>query len=360
MNIKDQNIDEYFLNMRKCTKCVLPETFPGIEFDENNECNYCKNYEPMSPKGEEAFLKFLSNYKGKGKEYDVLVPISGGRDSAFVLHQMVKKYKTRVKAITVDSGFTFDEGYRNLRVMTEKLNIPHVILKNEKRIKVAKRNVKIKFKGWIKNPSINTVIPILNAGDKTMNFQMYKYAKEQNIPLVLGGNIIGNASVEQDHWKTGYMGVFPNEQGVYSTKDKLILLFKYGIEYLKNPYNYRLSILYEYAGGFFTYFFDTIRRPKNVDSTGFYDYIYWDEKKIIETITAKELDWKGANDTKTTWRIDDSAYPMINYLMYKLVGFTEHDEMYSKMIREGQITRETALDRLEEDHKPFYSYSGLT
>ena len=38
--------------------------------------------------------------------------------------------------------------------------------------------------------------------------------------------------------------------------------------------------------------------------------------------------------------------------MYKLVGFTEHDEMYSKMIREEQIIRKIALDRLKEDHKP--------
>jgi glutaminase len=34
------------------------------------------------------------------------------------------------------------------------------------------------------------------------------------------------------------------------------------------------------------------------------------------------------------------------------VGFTEHDEMYSKMIREGQITREQALQRCSLDHKP--------
>ena len=32
-------------------------------------------------------------------------------------------------------------------------------------------------------------------------------------------------------------------------------------------------------------------------------------------------------------------------MYYKLVGFTEHEEMYSKMIREGQISRKTALKR---------------
>lgn len=123
------------------------------------------------------------------------------------------------------------------------------------------------------------------------------------------------------------------------------------MEFLKNKANYRFSIISEYIAGAYTYLFDNFRKPKNVDNVGFYDYIYWDEKTILDTIT-KEIDWQVASDSKTTWRIDDSAYPLINYLLYNLVGFTEHDEMYSKMIREGQITREVALNRLKEDQKP--------
>ena len=67
------------------------------------------------------------------------------------------------------------------------------------------------------------------------------------------------------------------------------------------------------------------------------------------------MEWKSAPDATTTWRIDDLAYPLINYIYYNLVGFTEHDEMYSKMIREEQITREKALERVNKDHKPRWS-----
>ena len=91
----NQESPEKLKNLKRCSKCVLPETFPGIKFDEKGECNYCKTYEPMNPLGEEKFIKLLSKYKGKGEEFDVLVPISGGRDSAYVLHQIVKKYKMR-------------------------------------------------------------------------------------------------------------------------------------------------------------------------------------------------------------------------------------------------------------------------
>lgn len=350
MKVRD-DVKDYFSSMRRCTKCVLPETFPGIEFDNEGVCNYCKSYEPMNPLGEDAFIKLLSKYRGKGKEYDVLVPISGGRDSSYVVHQMVKKYNMRVIGVTVDSGFTCEEGWRNIRVLVEKLNIPYVILRNEEKIIRAKKNTKIKFNGWLKQPSINMIIPVLNAGDKTMNYQMYQYAVDNNISLMLGGNVVGNAKVEQNNWKTGFMGIFPNDRGIYTTKDKIRLIFHYGLEFVKNKYNFRLPIISEYFSGTITFFFDKLRKPKNLNNIGFYDYIYWDEKKILDTII-KELDWKGADDTETTWRIDDTAYPLINYIMYNLVGFTEHDEMYSRMIREEQTTRSKALERLEDDHKP--------
>jgi len=350
MRIRNEDIEEYFTIMRRCTKCLLPETFPGIEFNENGVCNYCLNYEPVKVFGEEEFKKVLSKYRNKGEKYDCIVPISGGRDSSFVLHQLVKKYKMRVLALTVDSGAILPEGYRNIKRVTEVLNVEHVWLKDEKQIETARQNTKIKFHGWLKKPSIHTIVPVLNSGDKTMNLRMCNYAKENRIPLVMGGNIIGNSTFEQDHWKTGFLGVFPDEHGVYSTPDKIRLSVLFWLEYLKNRSNFHIPILKEYLEGASVYFFESVLKPKGVNSIGFFDYIYWHEKEVVSTVT-RELDWKGASDATTTWRIDDAAYPLMNYIYYKLVGFTEHDEMYSKMIREGQISREEALERCLADHE---------
>ena len=350
MRISNEDIEEYFTNMKRCTKCILPETFPGIEFDENGVCNYCLNYELVKVFGEKELERVLSKYINKGEKYDCIVPISGGRDSSFVLHQMVKKYKMRVLTLTVDSGALLPEGYRNIKRVTEVLNVEHVWLKDEKQIETAHKNTKIKFHGWLKKPSINTIVPVLNSGDKTMNLRMYRYAKENRIPLVMGGNIIGNSTFEQEHWKTGFLGVFPDEHGVYSTPDKIRLSFLFWLEYLKNPSNFHIPIFKEYLEGASVYFFESVLKPRGVDSLGFFDYIYWNEKEVVSTVT-EELDWKGASDATTTWRIDDAAYPLMNYLYYKLVGFTEHDEMYSKMIREGQISREEALKRCLADHE---------
>ncbi len=336
--------------MLRCTKCVLPETFPGIGFDEHGVCNYCLDYQPMKAFGEKELENVLSQHRNKGERYDCIAPVSGGRDSSFVLHEMVKKYEMRTLALTVDSGFILPEGYRNIRRAIEMLNVDHVFLRDENKIEIAQRNCRMKFHGWLNKPSIHTIVPVLNSGDKTMNLRMARYARQNNIPLIMGGNVIGNCTIEQEHWKTGYLGVFPDEHGVYTLPDRVRLMLLFLLEYLKNTSNFKLPILKEYLTGILVYFFESQLRPKGVVLIGFWDYIYWNEKEIVSTVFDK-LDWQGAPDHTTTWRIDDSAYPLLNYLYYRLVGFTEHDEMYSKMIREGQITRDEALKRVSADHE---------
>jgi uncharacterized paraquat-inducible protein A len=44
---REMDMKEIFGNIRRCTKCILPETFPGIEFDEDGVCNYCWAYISM-------------------------------------------------------------------------------------------------------------------------------------------------------------------------------------------------------------------------------------------------------------------------------------------------------------------------
>lgn len=344
------DIKDFLFSLRRCSKCLLPETFPGIEFDEEGVCNYCRNYRPIKVLGEEELKRALDKYRGKGDKYDCLVAISGGRDSTYVLQQIVAKYNMRTLALTVDSGFTTGEGHRNIKVTTETLGVNHVYIRNENHIETSWRNLKTMFRAWLKKPSINTIVPTLNAADKTMNLQIYKYAHEHKIPLVIGGNNIGNCSFEQEHFKTGYMGVFPDERGNYTVAGKIKLITFFTWEFLKNTTHYRWSLIKSYASGTLVYFFESLLKPSDVDTLGFYDYVYWNEKEIIPAITS--IGWRGAEDTTATWRIDDMMYPLIDYIYLRLVGFNEFDEFYSKLIREGQISREEALKRSLSERLP--------
>jgi glucosamine--fructose-6-phosphate aminotransferase (isomerizing) len=337
--------------MKRCTRCILPETFPGITFDEEGVCNYCRDYTKVSVLGEEELKRELSKYKGKGEDYDCLVPISGGRDSSFTLYQIVEKYEMRSLATTVDSGAITPEGYHNIEKVTKALDVEHVWLVDKNHIETARRNTKTKFHAWLKKPSIHTIVPTLNAGDKTMNLRIFKLAHEKGIPLVLGGNNIGNSTFEQEHFKTGFLGVFPNERGFYSTFDKVRLSFLFGWEFVKNRHNYHWSVFKEYLGGAFVYFFETLQKPADVETLGFYDYVCWSEKEVVPTVT-NQLGWCGASDTVATWRVDDAAYPLIDYLYLRLVGFNEFDEFYSKLVREGQVSRDEGLKRCLLENQP--------
>jgi hypothetical protein len=340
-----------FETMKRCTRCILPETFPGIVYDEEGVCNYCREYTPVNILGEEALKLELSKYRDRGERFDCLVPISGGRDSSYTLYQIVEKFKMRTLATTVDSGAITAEGYRNIEKVTKALDVEHIWIVDKKHIETAQRNTKMKFHAWLEKPSIHTIVPTLNAGDKTMNLRIFKLAHENGIPLVLGGNNIGNSTFEQEHFKTGYLGVFPNDRGFYSTFDKIKLAFLFGWEFVKNHHNYHWAVFKEYLAGAFVYFFETLQKPEDVDTLGFYDYVYWNEKEVVPTVTS-QIGWCGASDTAATWRIDDAAYPLIDYLYLRLVGFNEFDEFYSKLIRERQVTRDEGLKRCLVERQP--------
>ena len=133
-------MEAFFGNIRRCSVCILPETFPGISFDEKGVCNYCKDYTKVEVLGEEALERELLRYRGKGETFDCLVPISGGRDSSYILYQIVKKFKMRSLAITVDSGAITPEGYCNIEKVTKSVGVEHVWLKDENHVVKARKN----------------------------------------------------------------------------------------------------------------------------------------------------------------------------------------------------------------------------
>ena len=73
-------------NLKKCNKCILPETYPFIRFDEKGICNFCNAYEKQEFKGDAELLKVLDKHRSKDGQPDCLVGLSGGRDSSYGLH----------------------------------------------------------------------------------------------------------------------------------------------------------------------------------------------------------------------------------------------------------------------------------
>jgi len=122
--------------MNRCSKCLLPETFPKIKFNEDNVCNYCIKYCIKYQKRTEAVLKkkgklknqmerLIEKNRNKSK-YDCLVGLSGGKDSTYLLYLLKQEYKLNVLAYTCDTGFMSEVAHRNIRKTIDKLNVDHV------------------------------------------------------------------------------------------------------------------------------------------------------------------------------------------------------------------------------------------
>ena len=95
-------------------------------------------------------------------------------------------------------------------------------------------------------------------------------------------------------------------------------------------------------------------KHKNVDRYfHIFDYWRWDEPQI-DDVLLNEYDWEKAPDTNTTWRIGDGTAAFYNYIYYLVAGFTEHDTFRSNQIREGQLSREEALELVKDENKPRY------
>ena len=90
--------------MNYCTKCVLPETFPGISFDDAGTCNYCRNIPLPTDEEKKAHLRRfedLINEKRGSHAYDVLLAFSGGKDSS---------YNNTVGVTTIQGSLTIQQG----------------------------------------------------------------------------------------------------------------------------------------------------------------------------------------------------------------------------------------------------------
>ena len=80
----------------RCIKCLMPSTRPRITFNKKGVCSACTNFEERKKinwKLREKQLKKICNKIRKNDgNYDVVVPVGGGKDSSYVALMLKKKY----------------------------------------------------------------------------------------------------------------------------------------------------------------------------------------------------------------------------------------------------------------------------
>jgi N-acetyl sugar amidotransferase len=95
--------------LRRCSRCLLPETHETIVFDSEGVCNVCRGQEIKQaqlnwPAKKKELDGLIESYRGK-YDYDCIVPFSGGKDSTWTLYYLVKEYQVKPLVVRFDHGF---------------------------------------------------------------------------------------------------------------------------------------------------------------------------------------------------------------------------------------------------------------
>ncbi len=333
-------------NLKRCSKCILPETYPFIKFNSKNLCNYCETYEKQRFLGENKLFEYLEKFRSKNGEPDCLVGLSGGRDSTYGLHLLKKKYNMNPIAYTFDWGLTTDVSRINAAKVCGKLGVEHIIRSAD--IEKKRDYVKQNLFSWLKRPHLG-MLPIIQVGDKGFYDHGRKLSKELNLKLVVHCT---GYQLEQREFFLGFAGIdqkLKNNQRMYSYNllNKLRMLYWYSLQFILNPH-YLNSALIDNFDGFLASF---VRKD---DFLHLYNYEPWNESLMIKVLN-DEYNW--SNDIsygKNQWRMGDGQTAFNNFVYYTLAGFSEYDNFRSNQIREGLITRDEAVKLCEEDNKIKY------
>ena len=309
-------------NCKICTRCVMDTSDPEISFDNSGLCNHCQRYDLMvkdivskADKGERkdqlAAAVDAIKERGRGKDYDCIMGLSGGVDSSYVAY-MAKKMGLRPLAVHFDSGWNSELAVNNIENIVKKLNIDlhtHVVDWEEM------RDLQLAFfKASVANCDIPT--------DHAFPAILYREAAKHGIKYILSGSNYATEFILPSSW--GYQsGDLRHLKDIHK---------KFGSRRLKN---------YPTIGFFSQYvWYPYIRGIKTFKLLNFIPYNKFEAKKII----INELGWRdyGGKHYESVFTRFFQGY----YLPTKF-GYDKRRAHLSSLINSGQLSRDEALAELD-------------
>lgn len=183
---------------RICNKGLWNDTIPGISFDENGVSNYAKIQEALCelyPRNESSIEKWKNlvaamKQKGKNKNYDCIIGVSGGTDSCYLLYLAKEVYGLRPLAVNLDNGWSSDIAVKNIKKVTDQLKIDlyTYVIDYEEVKKVLRSYMKASLP-WIDSPTDNAISAVL-----------VKIAKQEGVKYILNGSDFRSEGKQPTEW----------------------------------------------------------------------------------------------------------------------------------------------------------------
>ncbi len=315
-------------NYQICTSCIMDtNSDPNIKFDDKGVCERCNMYKNTVAKewnhgrGHEKELEtIIAKIKksGRGKKYDCLIGLSGGLDSAYVLHCAVTKWNLRPLVFHVDSGYDLPLGTHNVNAICNKLGIDLKVVKIDKE---DMRNFQLAM--------FRTGLASLDIPQDHAFVQMVEeHAVENNIKYILNGeNISTEVFTNPAYWNIEYGG---NTTDPVFIKDIMKKHSSYPLKNYPLTNTYRRKIWLPYIKGvkivkplnLIPYDYEAIKKEL-YDEYGFISY----EQKHFESLITKFIE---------------------GWWCPKRFGYDVRNHQLSSLVITNQISREDALEKLSK------------
>ncbi len=178
--------------MRRCTNCLIEESYPGVVLDRQGNCGACANLRkgarrPASAAGS-PLKKWLKSFVGRHRleksrrTYDAVIALSGGKDSAFAAWLFARKYGFRCLAVTVDTGYLSPSVRANVALVCRKAGIPHRYLRPPL---LFNKIFKFAFSGGRLFLRVDGLACFLCS--KLIRNLLYRFAHDHGIPFIVMG-----------------------------------------------------------------------------------------------------------------------------------------------------------------------------
>ncbi len=320
--------------MRYCTKCVMPDTRPGIKFNEQGICSACQSYERRKTidwaKRYQELEALCNKYRGmNGTSYDCAIAVSGGKDSHYQVHLMKEVMGMNPILFSVEDNFPMtDAGKHNLKNISEAFGCNIISLKPD--IRTQKKLMRYTFEEY---------------GRPTwfLDRLIYTYplhmAVMYNTPLLVYGENVSYEYGGEDYMET-YSAKSILANGVASgiSHDELIErtgVTQQDLEMTNAPTSREFDLLDPMYVSYFVPW-NSQRNYLLAKSKGFHDLCHeWDRTHHIENYD----------------QVDSRAYLVHPWLKYPKFGHATATDYASRFVRYGIMSREQAVQAVKDkDH----------
>ncbi len=333
----------------RCSKCLLPDSLPGSNFNAKNECSWCQTGFPhYEPKGSQPLIKFLNDNQSTQDSADCLVGLSGGKDSSYTLYKLVKEYGMKAEAFTYIHEGTTGFSVENAKNICRQLGVKHhiVSLKNEAHLK----SFTDYYKAWTDNPTTISA-GMTCVACKHLHLLGSQIAVKRNIPMI----VWSSSPLEYSPFLA--IKVEGSKDAPFKRKGMLsssLLMLKQAAKspkftqgFIRNLHTSVMGCLAVFPTSAYLKW-----RYPSVKTLMFYDYENWNPKLIKAEISEK-LNWRVPTDVREDWHSDCLFNVFKEYMFQKMLGVSYSDAFLSNQIRYGLMSREEAMQELLVSKKEF-------